>query len=77
MRARGETHTDDLQYTTGNGDSGRLLEKTASAMFFCATNPDRNANGSVWALLPNGTLQRMEAVQDMGSHGKPPEYTEQ
>lgn len=61
---------------SGNGDSGALLEKIASSIFFCATNPDRDANGSVWALLPNGTLQRMEETQEMGSPGKPPDYTE-
>ena len=48
---------------------------TSNAMFFCATNPDPKANGSVWALLQNGTIQRMEEAQEM-SLGEPPEYSE-
>ena len=76
VRARGEAGADDLPYATGNGDSGTLSEKIASTMFYCATNPDRGASGSVWALLPNGTVQRMEEAQETGSNGKPPEYTE-
>ena len=61
---------------TGNGDSGALFEQIASAMVFCATNPDRDANGSVWALFPNGTLQQMEEARETESDGKLPEYTE-
>ena len=45
-------------------------------MFFCATNPDPKANGSVWALVPDGIIRRMEEAQEMGSLGGPPEYAE-
>jgi len=76
FRAKGIWCTDDLLYMTGNGDSGALFEQIASAMVFCATNPDRDANGSVWALFPNGTLQQMEEARETESDGKLPEYTE-
>ena len=72
--ARGETRTDKLMI--GHGDTDLTFKKTANALFFCATNPDPNANGSIWALLQNGTIQRMEEAQEMGSLGGPPEYTE-
>ena len=49
---------------------------TAYVMFFCATNPDPSANGSVWGLLPNGVVQRMEEIPEMGMMPPelPPEY---
>jgi len=60
----------------GYGDTDLTFKKTANAMFFCATNPDPEANGSVLALLQNGTIQRMEEAQEGGSLGGPPAYTE-
>ena len=58
-------------------DDMELTFKTiANAMFFCATNPDPKANGSVWALLEDGFIHRMEEAQETGSLGEPPEYTE-
>lgn len=67
-----------VQSTTppGKGDTDSTFKKTAHAMFFCATNPDPGANGSVWALLQNGALQRMEEAQERGSLGEPPAYTD-
>jgi hypothetical protein len=70
------TRLDDLSYTTGKGDTDSTLRKTAYAMFFCATNPDPNANGGVWALLQNGAIQRMEEAQERGSLGEPPAYAD-
>lgn len=67
---------DDRPRTIGHGDADLTFRKTAHAMFFCATNPNPNANGSVWALLQNGTIRRMEEAQEMGSLGGPPAYTE-
>ena len=69
------TRPDDTYYTTGMGDTDSTFRKTANAMFFCATNPDPGANGSVWALLQNGDIQRMEEAQERGSLGAPPAYT--
>jgi NAD(P)-dependent dehydrogenase (short-subunit alcohol dehydrogenase family) len=57
------------------GDTDSTIRRTAQAMFFCATNPDPNANGSVWALMQNGSIQRMEEAQEVGSLGAPPAYT--
>lgn len=74
--ARGEARADYPLYMTGHGDTDLTFKKTANALFFCATNPDPNVNGSIWALLQNGTIQRMEEAQEMGSLGGPPEYTE-
>ncbi|KAF9641850.1 hypothetical protein BDM02DRAFT_3133525 [Thelephora ganbajun] len=34
----------------GHGDTNSTFRKTANVMFFCATNPDSNANGSVWGM---------------------------
>lgn len=67
-----------VQSTTppGRGDTDLTFRKTANAMFFCATNPDHQANGSVWALMENGTIQRMEEAQQGGSLGEPPAYTD-
>jgi len=59
----------------GMGDTDLTFRKTANAMFFCATNPDPRANGSVWALLQEGEIQRMEEAQERGSLGAPPAYT--
>ncbi|KAF9643333.1 hypothetical protein BDM02DRAFT_3191809 [Thelephora ganbajun] len=59
-----------------HGDTDLTFRKTANPMFFCATNPDPNANGSVRALLQNGTIQRMEEVQERGSFGRPTAYTD-
>jgi hypothetical protein len=73
---RGGVRIDDRLHTIGHGDADLTFRKTAHAMFFCATNPNPNANGSVWALLQNGTIQRMEEAQEMGSLGGPPAYTE-
>lgn len=50
------------------------FKTTAHAVFFCATNPDPGANGSVWALLQNGTMKRLEEVQERGDLGEPPAY---
>jgi len=72
----GGPRTDGPLYATGHGDTDLTFRKTANAMFFCATNPDPNANGSVWALLQNGTIQRMEEAQERGSLGGPPAYTD-
>ena len=72
----GEARIDEPSCTTGHGDTDLTFRKTANALFFCATNPDPSANGSVWALLQNATIQRMEEAQEMGSLGGPPEYTE-
>ena len=63
-------------YMTGHGDTDLAFGKTANAVFFCATNPEPTANGSVWALLQNGSIQMMEEAREMGSLGGPPEYTE-
>ncbi|KAF9780830.1 hypothetical protein BJ322DRAFT_1081950 [Thelephora terrestris] len=60
----------------GMGDTDSTFKKTANAMFFCATNPDPKANGSVWALLHHGGIQRMEEAQERGSLGAPPAYTD-
>jgi len=67
-----------VQSTTppGRGDTDLTFRKTGNAMFFCATNPDPNANGSVWTLLQNGNVQRMEGAQERGNLGGPPAYTE-
>ena len=61
---------------TGIGDRDMTFERSANAMFFCATNPDPNANGGVWALLQNGTIQRVEEVQEWESLGGPPASTD-
>lgn len=76
MITLGGPRTDGLLYVTGHGDTDLTFRKTANAMFFCATNPDPNANGSVWALLHDGTIQRMEEAQERGSLGGPPAYTD-
>ena len=73
--ARGEARADDLLCVTGHGGTDLMFRKTANAPFFYATNPDLNANGSVRALLQNGTILRIEA-HEIGSLGGPPEYTE-
>lgn len=74
--SRGEPHTDLTLCATGHGDTDLTFTKTGHAMFFCATNPDPDANGSVWASLHNGIIQRVEEAQRMGSLGSPPEYTQ-
>lgn len=45
-------------------------------MFFCATNPDPGANGSLWGLLQDGAVQRLEEVQERGNLGEPPAYVD-
>ena len=72
--ARGEARADDLLCVTGHGGTDLMFRKTANAPFFYATNPDPKANGSVRALLQNGTILGMEEAQEMGSLGGPPEY---
>lgn len=72
----GRTRTDDASYTTGKGGADPSYKKTAHVMFFCATNPDAGANGSVWALLPNGAVQRLGEVKGRGDFEEPPAYTD-
>lgn len=52
------------------------FKKTANAMFFCATNPDPRANGSVWALLQNGVIKRLEEGQERRDPEEPPAYSD-
>ena len=61
-------------YMAAHGDTELMFKIIANVMFFCATNPDPGANGSVWALLQDGIIHRMEEAQGMGSLGGPPEY---
>ena len=72
VRAR----ADDSIYTAAHSDVELTFKTIANAMFFCATNPDPNANGSVWALVQDGVIHRMEEAQEMGSLGGPPEYSD-
>lgn len=76
MVTQSGSRIDGPLYVAGQGDADLTFKKTANAMFFCATNPDPNANGSVWALLQNGTVQRMEEAQERGSLGAPPAYAD-
>jgi len=62
--------------TPGKGDADLTFRKTAYAMFFCATNPDPGANGSLWGLQQDGAVQRLEEVQERGNLGEPPAYVD-
>jgi len=62
--------------TPGKGDTDLTFRKTGYAMFFCATNPDPDANGSVWSLLQNGAVQRLGEVRETRNLGDPPSYAD-
>ena len=66
--AQGGARTDDLLCTTGHGDTDLTFRKTANVLFFCTTDPDLNANGSICALLQNGTTQGMEETREIEVH---------
>jgi len=61
---RSGTRANDPMHTKGHGDTNLTFRKTGNAMFFCATNPDPNANGCV------GIAAEWNHTEDGRSAGK-------